>query len=191
MESDISRVLLPEEEIRRGLRRIAERLTEEYRGRELTVVGILHGSCVFVSDLIRLLPLPLTLEFIGCSSYGTGTVSTGEPKLTFIPGCEDLAGRNVLLVDDILDTGRTLFRVREALRARRPADLKTCVFLDKPARRVAEIVPDFRCFEIEDVFVVGYGLDFAGRYRNLPYIGALKSEVYAAGAPGRPSSAAR
>ena len=191
MESDISRVLLPEEEIRRGLRRIAERLTEEYRGRELTVVGILHGSCVFVSDLIRLLPLPLTLEFIGCSSYGPGTVSAGEPELTFIPGCEDLAGRNVLLVDDILDTGRTLFRVREALRARRPADLKTCVFLDKPARRVVGIVPDYRCFEIEDVFVVGYGLDFAGRYRNLPYLAALKSEVYAAGAPGRPSSAAR
>jgi hypoxanthine phosphoribosyltransferase len=180
MEKDVSRVLLTEEEIRAGLRRVAGEITEEYRGGDLAVVAVLHGSCVFVADLIRLLPIPLTLEFVACASYGDGTLSSGEVRLTFIPGAEDFAGRRVLLVDDILDTGRTLARVREALRERGAADVRTCVFLDKPARRLVRIRPDFRGFEVEDVFVVGYGLDFAGRYRNLPFLAALKPEVYAA-----------
>ncbi|MCI0588630.1 MAG: hypoxanthine phosphoribosyltransferase [Planctomycetes bacterium] len=183
MENDVSKVLLTEAEIRAGLKRLAGELTVEYRGSDLAVVAVLHGSCVFVSDLIRLLPIPLTLEFLACGSYGEGTVSSGEVRLTFIPGAENFAGRRVLLVDDILDTGRTLLRVREALRARGAADVKTCVFLDKPSRRVVPIRSDFRGFEIEDVFVVGYGLDFAGRYRNLPYLAALKPEIYAARQP--------
>jgi hypoxanthine phosphoribosyltransferase len=179
LERDVDRVLLTEDGIRRGLSDIAARLTREYEGKELAVLAILHGSCIFVSDLIRLLPIPLTLEFLACTSYGSATTSSGEVQLTFIPGGEDLTHRPVLLVDDILDTGRTLLRVRDELRRRGVGDVRTCVFLDKPARRAVPIVPDFRCFEVEDVFVVGYGLDFAGRYRNLPYLAALKPAVLA------------
>jgi len=189
LEQGVERILLTEDQIRRGLVEIAARLTKEYEGKELAVLAILHGSCIFVADLIRLLPIPLTLEFLACSSYGNSTTSSGEVRLTFIPGCEDLTNRPVLLVDDILDTGRTMLRVRDELRRRGAGDVRTCVFLDKPARRAVPIEPDFRCFEVEDVFVVGYGLDFAGRYRNLPYLAALKTDGLAR--PGAPPRDAR
>ncbi len=178
MKDDIERVLFDEPAIRTGLRKLAAELIRIYRGRELTVVPILNGSCVFASDLIRLLPIPLTLEFLACESYGDGTVSSGEVKLKFFPEPVTLEGRNILLVDDILDTGRTLKTVSGIIREAGAADVRTCVFLDKVERRAVDLEADFRCFEVEDVFVVGYGLDYAGRYRNLPYIGSLRSEVY-------------
>jgi hypoxanthine phosphoribosyltransferase len=134
---------------------------------------------VFASDLIRRIPIPLQLAFVSASSYRDRTVS-GTIDLNFFPAESEIEGRNLLLVDDILDTGRTLRLLVRELTSRGAGEVRTCVFLDKPARRAVEFEADFRCFEIEDLFVVGYGLDFAGHYRNLPYVGALKEQAYAA-----------
>jgi hypoxanthine phosphoribosyltransferase len=145
MHDHIERILFPEPEILSGIDRVAAEITEAYRGRDFTVVSVLKGSCVFASDLIRRIPIPLELAFLAASSYGDGTTAGGLHEL-----------------------------------ARRGAsEVRTCVFLDKPARREVPISADFRCFEVENLFVVGYGLDFAGHYRNLPYVGALREEVYA------------
>jgi hypoxanthine phosphoribosyltransferase len=178
LHGDIERILFDETEIRDTIDRLAESITAMYGGIDFTVVSVLKGSCVFASDLIRRIPVPLELAFLGVSSYGQGTES-GPLEITFLPGGNEIEGRNLLLVDDILDTGRTLQRVRTELEGRGARDVKTCVFLDKPSRRVVPITPDARGFEVEDTFVVGYGLDFRGRYRNLPYVGALRAEVLA------------
>lgn len=179
MNDDIERVLLSAEAIEAGIARVAAEVTSSYTGSDFTVVGVLKGSCVFVSDLIRRVPIPLELAFLSASSYRDGTTA-GPIDLTFFPADGEIAGKRLLLVDDILDTGRTMQALVDALLERGAADVKTCVFLDKPSRRGVDIEADFRAFEIEDLFVVGYGLDFAGRYRNLPYVGALKPECYAA-----------
>lgn len=178
MHEDIERVLLDEGEILAGIDRVAREITDAYRGREFTVVSVLKGSCVFASDLIRRIPIPLELAFVSASSYGDGTEG-GEVRLNFFPTEHEIGGRNLLLVDDILDTGRTLYSLRKELERRGAAEVRTCVFLDKPSRRAVECEADHRCFEVEDLFVVGYGLDFAGRYRNLPFVGALKSAALA------------
>jgi hypoxanthine phosphoribosyltransferase len=178
VHQDIERVLFDEEQIEAGIERVAAEVTRVYRGRPFTVVGVLKGSCVFASDLIRRIPIPLELAFACASSYGRGS-EPGRLEVGFVPDEGEIAGRNLLLVDDILDSGRTLLRLREDLRRRGAADVKTCVFLDKPSRRAVALAPDFRCFEVEDVFVVGYGLDYAGHYRNLPFVGALKPEALA------------
>lgn len=178
MQDDIERILLSEAEILAGIDRVAAEVTAAYRGREFTVVSVLKGSCVFASDLIRRIPIPLELAFVGASSYGDGTVA-GELQTNFFPADQEISGRNLLLVDDILDTGRTLQRLSRELEHRGARSVRTCVFLDKPARRSVEFEADFRAFEVENLFVVGYGLDFAGRYRNLPFVGALREEIYA------------
>jgi hypoxanthine phosphoribosyltransferase len=178
VNQDIERILFDEKEILSGIDRVAREVTESYRGRDFTVVSVLKGSCVFASDLIRRIPIPLELAFLAASSYGDGTTS-GRLEVNFIPAGNEIEGRNLLLVDDILDTGRTLGALRDELVRRGAAEVKTCVFLDKPSRRAVPIRSDFRCFEVEDLFVVGYGLDFAGRYRNLPFVGALRQEIYA------------
>ena len=178
MEDDIERTLFDEQQILRGIDRVADEVTEAYRGREFTVVSVLKGSCIFASDLIRRIPIPLELAFVCASSYGDGTESKGRLAINFFPAEGEIEGRNLLLVDDILDTGRTMDRLRTEFQARGAAEVRTCVFLDKPARRSVEFNADFRCFEVEDLFVVGYGLDFAGRYRNLPFVGALRPELY-------------
>ena len=177
MHEDIERILFSEKEIVSGIDRVAAAITAAYRGREFTVVSVLKGSCVFASDLIRRIPIPLELAFVSAASYGDGTES-GELELNFLPAHHEIAGRNLLLVDDILDTGRTLSRLQAELIARGAAEVKSCVFLDKPARRAVDFQSDFRCFEVDDLFVVGYGLDYAGRYRNLPYVGALRSAAF-------------
>lgn len=177
MHEDVERILFSEPQILAGIDRVAGEVTRVYDGREFTVVSVLKGSCVFASDLIRRIPIPLELAFVSASSYGAGTVG-GRLELNFFPAESEIAGRDLLLVDDILDTGRTLFRLVDEMRARGARSVQTCVFLDKPARRAVPFAPDFRCFEVEDLFVVGYGLDFAGRYRNLPYVGALRKECY-------------
>lgn len=177
LHNDIERVLISEQEITAGIDRVARDVTRHYSGQDFTVVSVLKGSCVFAADLIRRIPIPLELAFLAASSYGDGTVS-GNLEINFFPTGNEIEGRRLLLVDDILDTGRTLHRVKAELMARGALEVKTCVFLDKPSRRIAPLEADFRCFEVEDLFVVGYGLDFAGRYRNLPYVGALKSEIF-------------
>jgi hypoxanthine phosphoribosyltransferase len=184
LHNDIERVLFSEKEIVAGIDRVASEVTRAYQGRDFTVVSILKGSCVFASDLIRRIPIPLELAFLAASSYGEGTTS-GRLEINFFPTGNEIEGRNLLLVDDILDTGRTLHGIKSELQKRGAREVRTCVFLDKPARRAVPLQTDFRCFEVENLFVVGYGLDYAGRYRNLPYIASLRPEVYG-GAPDKP-----
>lgn len=179
IEKDIERVLFSEREIRARIDEVAEQLTRTYADRDFTVVAVLKGSCVFASDLIRRIPIPLELAFVAASSYGRGTES-GALAMNFFPAGNEIAGRNLLLVDDILDTGRTLQGLTREFLERGAAEVKTCVFLDKPARRAVPFRADFRGFEVADLFVVGYGLDYAGRYRNLPYVGALHPAVFQA-----------
>src|SRR5207237_7180676 len=158
---------------------LSTEIERAFSGRELVIVAVLNGTILFLADLIRCLSLPLRLDFIGVSSYGAGTES-GE--LVFTKELRlDVRGRDVLLVDDILDTGRTLYRVLGKLQALRPRRIKTCVLLNKAARRAEEVEADYVGFEIPDFFVVGYGLDFAERYRNLPFVGILYPHVYKQG----------
>lgn len=176
MEQDIETILFSESEILRGIDRTAAAITEAFGAESFTVVSVLKGACVFCADLIRRIPSPIELAFVGASSYGAGT-EPSELDVRFFPLGGEIEGRRLLLVDDILDTGRTLKTLREELLQRGALEVRTCVFLDKPARRVVPIEPDFRVFSVDDVFVVGYGLDFAGRYRNLPFVGALRDSV--------------
>jgi len=176
-------VLISERELARRVEEMSVQIERDYRGRELVVVSLLNGTVMFLADLIRHLSLPLRLDFIGVSSYGAGTESgdlvfTKELRL-------DVRGRDVLLVDDILDTGKTLYRVLAKMRALKPRRIRTCVLLDKKPRRVEPVEADYVGFEIPDVFVVGYGLDFAERYRNLPFVGVLHPHVYKEGAGNR------
>jgi hypoxanthine phosphoribosyltransferase len=177
----MDRVLISQERIARAVRRLARQIESDYAGRDLVIVALLNGTVMFLADLIRHLTLPVRLDFIGVSSYGSGTTS-GELIFTKELRLE-VHGRDVLIVDDILDTGRTLQRVSQKLRALKPRRLRTCVLLDKPARRVERIRADYVGFEIPDVFVVGYGLDYAEKYRNLPFLGVLKPAVYAPETP--------
>lgn len=179
MHADIDRILFSEAEILSGIDRVAREVTRAYSGRDFTVVSVLKGSCVFASDLIRRIPIPLELAFVAATSYGDGTES-GNLELNFFPAGNEIEGRNLLLVDDILDTGRTLYGLKHELARRGAGEVRTCVFLDKPSRRAVPLQADFRAFEVENLFVVGYGLDYAGRYRNLPYVASLRAEIYAA-----------
>jgi hypoxanthine phosphoribosyltransferase len=172
---EVGRVLITEDQIARRIRQMAREIERDFRGRDMAVVSLLNGTVMFLADLIRHLSLPLRLDFIGVSSYGAGTESgdlvfTKELRL-------DVRGRDVLLVDDILDTGRTMSRVLGKLEALKPRRIKTCVLLDKPERRVEKVEADYVGFKIPNLFVVGYGLDFAERYRNLPFVGVLKPEA--------------
>ena len=173
---EVERVLIDEERLARRVKSLAREIERDFRGRELVVVSLLNGTVLFLADLIRHLNLPLRLDFIGVSSYGVGTESgdlvfTKELRL-------DVRGRNVLLLDDILDTGNTLSRVKSKLWALNPRRLRTCVLLDKPARRTQPVQADYVGFEVPNLFVVGYGLDFAERYRNLPFVGVLHPHIY-------------
>jgi hypoxanthine phosphoribosyltransferase len=175
---EVQRVLFSDAQIARRVKSLAREVERDFRGRELVVVSLLNGTVLFLADLIRHLNLPLRLDFIGVSSYGAGTES-GE--LVFTKELRlDVRGRDVLLVDDILDTGRTLSRVILKLRALKPRRIRTCVLLDKPARRTHRVAADYVGFAIPDYFVVGYGLDFAERYRNLPFVGVLHPHLYRA-----------
>jgi len=175
-QDDVERVLITEEQIAERVRSLSAELARDFAGRELVVVAVLNGTVMFLADLIRYLSLPLRLDFIGISSYGLGTES-GEMVFTKELRV-DVRGRDVLLVDDILDTGRTLSRVLAKLHELKPLRIKTCVLLEKAARRVENVYADYVGFSIPDLFVVGYGLDFAERYRNLPFVGVLHPEIY-------------
>jgi hypoxanthine phosphoribosyltransferase len=176
---EVERILITDSEIARRIRHLSREIESDFKGREMVVVSLLNGTVMFLADLIRNLSLPLRLDFIGVSSYGDGTQSgdlvfTKELRL-------DVRGRDVLLVDDILDTGKTLYRVLGKLRVLKPRRIKTCVLLNKAARRVEDVEADYVGFDIPDYFVVGYGLDFAERYRNLPFVGILHPHVYKLG----------
>ena len=193
---EVERILITDREIARRIRAVSREIVRDFRGREMVVVSLLNGTVMFLGDLIRNLSLPLRLDFIGVSSYGAGTESgdlvfTKELRL-------DVRGRDVLLVDDILDTGKTLYRVRNKLRALKPRRIRTCVLLNKAARRVEPVEADYVGFEIPDFFVVGYGLDFAERYRNLPFVGVLHPHIYkrvsqqiTTARPGKPGGRAK
>lgn len=177
MQNDIGRVLLSEAEIVAKVKELGDKLTEEYRGKELLVVGILKGSNVFMSDLIRQINIPLKIDFMMVSSYGNATESTGVVKI--IKDIEQsISGKHLLIVEDIIDSGLTLKYLTEMLETRKPASIKLCTLLDKPARRKENVDVDYVGFEMPDEFLIGYGIDYAEYYRNLPYIGVLKPEVY-------------
>ncbi len=177
MHDDVDRILFNEAQIRQGIDRVALEVTSTFRGRMFTVVSVLKGSCIFASDLIRRIPIPLELAFVAASSYGKETVP-GRLEIQFLPLDSEIKGRDLLLVDDILDSGRTLNALVSELKTRGAREVRTCVFLDKPERRAVDIAPDFCCFRVDDLFVVGYGLDYGGKYRNLPYVGALKPALF-------------
>jgi hypoxanthine phosphoribosyltransferase len=178
---EVESVLITEEQIARRVRQLARQIQRDFAGRELVVVSLLNGTVMFLADLIRHLSLPLRLDFIGVSSY---RLKTESGELVFTKELRlDVGGRDVLLVDDILDTGRTLHRVLAKLHALKPHRIKICVLLDKKARRQEPVEADYVGFEIPDLFVVGYGLDFAERYRNLPFVGVLYPHVYAETGP--------
>ena len=172
-ESSPVRVLVPEEEITRRLGELAEEISRDYAGKDLVLVCVLKGSMVFFADLARKITTPLSFDYICVNSYGDDTESGGEIELR-TDLSESVAGRHVLVVEDIVDTGRTMEYLFELLAGRGAASLRVVALLDKPARRKREVEIAYRGFEIPDEFVVGYGLDYRQRYRNLPYIGALE-----------------
>jgi len=174
--ADVERVLIPEDRIARRVARLARQIERDFAGRDLVIVALLNGTVVFLADLIRHLSLPLRLDFIGVSTYGGSTRSgalTITKKLRL-----NLRGRDVLVVDDILDSGRTLRHVLARIRKLRPRRVRVCVLLEKKARRKVRVRADYVGFRIPDTFVVGYGLDFAERHRNLPFVGVLRSDCY-------------
>lgn len=175
-KDDLHSILIGEADLKKRVRELSREIQRDFSGRDMVVVSLLNGTVMFLADLLRHINLPLRLDFIGVSSYGSGTrpgelVFTKELRL-------DVQGRDVLLVDDILDTGKTMRRVLAKLTPLNPRQIKVCVLLDKPDRRVEEIQADYVGFPIPNLFVVGYGLDYAERYRNLPFVAVLKPEVY-------------
>ncbi len=178
---DLEKILVSEESISNRVEELAGELSAIYENRDVTVVSILSGALVFTADLLRQLEFPTRLDCLRAESYGNTTESQSPPRITN-PLKTDVEGKHVLVVDDILDSGRTLQSIVEYLKQAKPASLKTCVLLDKKERRKVAIDADFVGFEIQDAFVVGYGLDFAERYRNLPCIGILKQAFQEAAA---------
>ncbi|MCC8130615.1 MAG: hypoxanthine phosphoribosyltransferase [Ruminococcus sp.] len=169
--SDNIEVMITKEEIAEAVKKLGAKISEDYKDKEIELVGVLKGSFVFMADLIRAIDLPITLDFISAKSY-VGTQSVGAVKV-YMDTELDVAGKSILLVEDILDTGRTLSVLKETMLARGAKDVKIAAFMDKPSRRTIEIGADYCCFTIEDRFVVGYGLDYDEQYRNLDYIGEV------------------
>lgn len=177
MKEDILKVLLSEDEIAARVAEIGAQISRDYMGKRLVMVSVLKGSVVFMADLMRAVTVPAEIDFMCVSSYGSGVKTSGVVKI--IKDLDnDLAGMDLLLVEDILDSGMTLEYIKKLLLGRNPNSIKICTLLDKPERRKADVVADYKGFEVPDEFVVGYGLDYAEKYRNLPYIGVLKPSVY-------------
>ncbi len=176
-EQDIQEVLVTQQQLETRVREMAEEITRDYAGKAPLMVGILRGSYIFMADLVRHIDLPITMDFMIVSSYGAGTTSSGLVNIKKDLE-EDIEGKDIIIVEDILDTGNTLVKLTAELLKRRPASLKLCVMLDKPDRRTTPIKADYTGFPIPDAFVVGCGLDYDQKYRQLPYIGVLKPSVY-------------
>ena len=175
--SDIEKILFTEEEIQKRIKELGEQITKDYAGKKILMLCILKGSVIFYSDLVRNIDLDCNFDFMVVSSYGNSSTTSGQVMIL-----KDLSGPiedvDVVVVEDILDTGTTLGYLKNILMQRKPASLKICTFLDKPSRRTNDLQADYLGFEIPDSFVVGYGMDYAESYRNLPYIGVLSKEVY-------------
>ena len=176
MEKDIERVLISAEEIEAHVAEVGQKISQEFEGKDPIFVGVLKGCFIFMADLMRHVSINCAMDFMAVSSY-KGTTSTGAVKINKDLN-EDIAGRHVILVEDILDSGVTLNYLKNYLEVRKPASISIVTLMDKPARRKAPVYANWSCFEVPDAFVVGYGLDYNERYRNLPYIGVLKPEVY-------------
>ena len=176
-DNDIQEVLFSEEQLKNRVREIAQQITADYQVKEIMLISVLRGSFVFMADLCRAIDLPCTLDFMAVSSYGKGTKSSGQVQITKDLS-EDISDRHIIVVEDILDSGNTLSYLLKILENRHPASIRLCTLLDKPDRRVKPVEVHYSGFTIPDAFVVGYGLDYAEKYRNLPYIGILKPRVY-------------
>jgi len=177
MHRDLETTLFTEEELRAKVRELGALIAADYADKNPLMIAVLKGSFVFMADLVRAMDIPCQIEFLGVSSYGNKSETTGAVRITRDLDC-DIEGRHVIVVEDILDSGLTLNYLLGYLQGRRPASIALCALLDKPERRKVEVKTHYVGFTIPDAFVVGYGLDFAERYRNLPYIGVLKPEVY-------------
>ena len=177
MQDDIERILISEEEIRSRILELGKQISEEYAGKVPVFVGVLRGVIIFFADMIRAVDLPCELDLIAVSSYGGGTVSSGKVTLRKDVSL-DLEGRDVIVLEDIIDSGLTLRWTIDHILSKNPASLKVCALLDKPSRREVAVSADYVGFTIPNEFVVGFGLDFNDRYRNLPFVGVLKPEVY-------------
>lgn len=177
MENDLDKIILTQEQITKRVAELGEEITKDYQDKQLVVIGILRGAAVFMADLIREVKLPMEIDFMSVSSYGASTKSSGVVRIN-----KDLdstiTDKHVLIVEDIVDTGLTLKYIVENLMSRKPASVRLCTLLDKPSRRAVDVDVHYNGFTIPDEFVVGYGLDYAEIYRNLPYIGVLKPEIY-------------
>ena len=177
MHSDVKQVLFTEEQIKARVRELGAQITNDSKGKNILLCGILKGAVTFFTDLARCIDGPVEFDFMVCSSYGASTTSSGFVKIRKDLD-SDVRGRDILIVEDIIDTGVTLSKLKPLLLERGAASVKIATLLSKPSRRKVDIPVDYNGFEIPDAFVVGYGLDYNSRYRNLPYIGVLKEEVY-------------
>ena len=177
MDQDIQEVLYSQQMLQEKVKEMGEAISRDYAGKNLLLVSVLKGSVVFMADLMRAITIPARIDFMSVSSYGSGVKTSGEVKI--IKDLDrPLEGLDLLLVEDILDSGMTLSYLRDMLSKRGPKSIRIATLLDKPARRQADIQADYVCFDVPDEFVVGYGLDYAEKYRNLPYVGVLKPCVY-------------
>ncbi len=177
MEKDILKVLISEEELKKRTEEMAEEITEYYKGRPLLVVTVLKGSFIFAADLMRAIKIPAEIDFMVLSSYGASTTTSGVVQIRKDLD-RDIKDAEILIVEDILDSGMTLAYLKNMLLSRGAKSVRICTILNKPSRRKADITPDYVGFDVPDEFVVGYGLDYAEKYRNLPYVGILKRDVY-------------
>ena len=177
LNNDILKVLLTEEELKAKCAEMGAQITKDYQGKNLLLVTVLKGAVVYLADLMSHIDLPCAIHFMVVSSYGSGTETSGVVKIVKDLD-QDLAGKDILIVEDILDTGVTLHYLKGLLQSRNPASIRIATLLDKPERRKVDLQSDYAGFQVPDEFVVGYGLDYAEKYRNLPYIGILKPEVY-------------
>ena len=177
MLQDIETILLDKDVLANRIQELGQEISKDYAGEEVLLVGILKGASVFLSDLIRQISLPTYIDYMVVSSYGNSAETSGVVRI--IKDLEDnIEGKNIIIVEDIIDTGLTLAYLKQNLLSRHPKSLKICTLLDKPARREKEINIDYKGFEVPDEFIVGYGIDYAEKYRNLPFVGLLKREVY-------------
>lgn len=177
MKDDIEEVLLSEKDLQKAVKKLGKQISADYEGKNLMLVGVLKGSVIFMADLMRAITIPASIDFMAVSSYGGGVKTSGVVKIIKDLD-QDLSGWDVLIVEDILDSGLTLSYLTAMLKQRNVSSIKVCTLLDKPERRQVDIQPDYSCFMIPDKFVVGYGLDYDQKYRNLPFVGVLKPEVY-------------